>query len=136
MAKGWHSPTDSRTQQVHSSLDVHIHDHVLSRHTQRVYRSAGRELEHHASRYTCGFLSGVPKREEVRGTKKKRDAPRRKERDVPKTEAKREVPQTKIKERGVKDKNTNRKVTKTKSKEKKRDVPNKKKRSPEKTKQK
>ena len=27
MAKGWHSPTGSRTQQVHSSLDVHIHGH-------------------------------------------------------------------------------------------------------------
>ena len=31
--------------------------HVLSRHTQRVYRPAGRDLEHHASRYTCGFLT-------------------------------------------------------------------------------
>ena len=33
MVKGWHPPTSSRTQQVHSSLDVHIHGHVLSRHT-------------------------------------------------------------------------------------------------------
>ena len=57
MAKGWHSPTSSRTQQVQSSLDVHSHGHVLSRHTQRVYRHAGRDLEHHARRYTCGFLS-------------------------------------------------------------------------------
>ena len=29
MAKGWHSPTSSRTQQVHSSLDIHIHGHGL-----------------------------------------------------------------------------------------------------------
>ena len=28
MAKGWHSPTSSRTPQVHS-LDVHIHGHGL-----------------------------------------------------------------------------------------------------------
>ena len=89
MAKGWHSSTSSRTQQVHSSLDVHIHGHGLSRHTQLVYRSAGRDLEHHASRNTCGFLSlplnlgqcargwspaHVPKASHVEAVHKLRDA--------------------------------------------------------------
>ena len=37
MAKVWHSPTGSRTQQVRSSLDVHTHGHVLSRHTHSVF---------------------------------------------------------------------------------------------------
>ena len=55
-------------------------DHVLSTvptHTQRVYRSAGRDLEHHASRYTCGFHSKEPKEREK--TKNKQEKTNRKE---------------------------------------------------------
>ena len=56
MAKGWHSPTGSRMQQVRSSLDVLIHGHGEPE-SPRVLRTAERDLEHHASRKTCGFLS-------------------------------------------------------------------------------
>ena len=49
-SQGWHSPTGSRTQQVLTLLDVLVHGHVLSRHTQRVYRPAGREGERRATR--------------------------------------------------------------------------------------
>ena len=49
-AKGWHSPTGSRMQRVLALLDVLVHGHVLSRHTQRVYRPAGRESERRAVR--------------------------------------------------------------------------------------
>ena len=48
--RGWHSPTGSRMQQVLALLDVLVHGHVLSRHTQRVYRPAGREVERRAIR--------------------------------------------------------------------------------------
>ena len=44
MANGWHSPTGSRTQEVRSD-------------SPRVLRPARRDLEHHASRKTCEFLS-------------------------------------------------------------------------------
>ena len=40
-----------------SSLDIHIHGRVLSRHTSRVYGPAGCDLERHASRFSCAFLS-------------------------------------------------------------------------------
>ena len=50
-------PTSSRMQRVLTLLDVLVHDHVLSRHTQRVYRPARREGERRAVRQTCGSLS-------------------------------------------------------------------------------
>ena len=40
----------SRMQQVLTLLDVLVHGHVLSRHTQRAYRPAGREGERRATR--------------------------------------------------------------------------------------
>ena len=49
-ASGWHSPTSSRMQRVLASLDVFLHGHVLSQHTQRFFRPAGREGERRAIR--------------------------------------------------------------------------------------
>ena len=48
--KGWHSTTGSRVHLVLTLLDVLVHGHVLSRHTQRVYHTAGREGERRAVR--------------------------------------------------------------------------------------
>ena len=100
-AKGWHSPTGSRTQQVHSSHDIHIHGHVPSRHTQRVfYRPAGRELEHHASRYTYGFLSEKKKKERKKRKKVEKEKERRKSKRKREKKEKRENMGKKEKKRG------------------------------------
>ena len=53
-AKKWHSPTGSRTQQVQSSLDVHSHGHVLSRHAEP--RRKGKRKKKNV-RVRSGFVS-------------------------------------------------------------------------------
>ena len=91
-------PTSSRTQQVHSSLDVHIHGHVLSRHTQLVYRPAGRDLEHHASRYTCGFRKEKRKKKNrKKKNEKKRKKKKRKQKKKKKKKKKNKTKQKKMK---------------------------------------
>ena len=55
-AKGWHFPIGSRMQQV-CSLSAWLEAIGLRLGPMRVLRPAGRDVERHASQYTCGFLS-------------------------------------------------------------------------------